>query len=153
MNGQGFLRLRIAGEAFGGELHAVREIIPLGPVTHVPFTDPAVLGVINLRGNIVPVIDGALRLGRKRSPHERRGSVVIVEVGSEHEAAEIGLVVDAVEAVGDLSSEEVFARPEFGVEVPADFLLGVGRHGDALLPLLDLRAMLSLESLSQLVVT
>ncbi len=151
MNGRGFVRLRIAGEVFGAELQTVREIIPLGSIRRVPFTQPAVLGVINLRGHIVPVIDGALRLGRARVIESARRSVLIVQPSEEADSEEVGLVVDAVESVGDIATEELFDAPEFGVHVPPEFLLGVGRDGGGVLPLLDLRAMLAVDSLARLV--
>ena len=146
----GFVKLRIAGEAYGGRLDSVREILPLQAITRVPFAAPAVLGVINLRGSIVPVIDAALRLGRT-APQAARRSVIIIEVEDELETSEIGLVVDAVESVGDLSTDEIFEKPEFGLAVASEFVLGMGRHGGELLPLLDLPAMLSIESLTALV--
>ena len=151
MSAEGFLKLRIDGQAFGGKLDAVREILPFSAVARVPFAAPEVLGVINLRGNVVPVIDGALRLGRTGAPQVGRRSIVIVEIEDELETAEIGLVVDAVESVGDLATEDVFQTPEFGLRIAPEFLLGFGRHGDELLPLLDLRRMLAIDSLARLV--
>lgn len=151
MNARGFLKLRIAGEAFGAELDVVREIISLGRLTAVPFTDPCVLGVINLRGNIVPVLDAALSLGRPETTNQPRRSILIVETQDQGESAEVGLAVDSVETVGDLTGEEVWDVPEFGVSIPKQFLLGIGRHGEDLLPLLDLRAILAPDRLARLV--
>lgn len=151
MTSNSFLKLRIAGEAFGGRLDMIREILPLQGIARVPFTAPAVLGVINLRGNVVPVIDGALRLGKNRAGVPERRSVVIVEVEDDLEKSEVGLVVDAVESVGTLDAGNVYETPEFGLGIPPEFVLGMGRHGDELLPLLDLKAMLAIESLAKLV--
>ena len=138
-----YLGFRLGGEECGIGILRVREILEYPAVTRVPATPPWVRGVINLRGGVVPVIDLAAKFGLPESPVTRRTCVVIVEVDLEGERSVMGVVADSVSQVLELEASDVVASPAFGTSVKVDYLLGLGRHGDRFVLLLDTDKVLS----------
>lgn len=92
------------------DVRAVREILDLQPMSQLPNAPPELLGLIDLRGQSIPVVDLALRLGVPRSMDEAGGRILVVE-GNAGEPP-LGLLVDRVESVLEIESDAVEARPE-----------------------------------------
>lgn len=111
-------RVRQAGYALPIDL--VREIIEYDEVTRVPMMPDYIHGVINLRGNVVPVLDLAARFGLSRTEPDKRTCIVITELTLEDASQRLGLVVDAVDAVHDIDTRQVLPPPPFGARIRAD---------------------------------
>src|SRR3954470_11239892 len=109
-----------------------------------------VRGGINLRGRVVPVIDLAVRFGREESIPNRRTCVVIVEVGSEEERQDLGVMVDAVNQVVDLPARDIEPAPGFGTMVRAEFIAGMGKLNGDFVIILDVGRVLSADDLAAL---
>ena len=138
-----YLTFNLAGEEYAVGILKVKEIIEYGTLTRVPQTPPAVRGVINLRGNVVPVIDLAIKFGMPRSPLTNRTCIVIVEVELDGEQSVIGVIADSVSQVIDLPSNDVLAPPAFGTRIKVDFLIGMGKSGNKFVLILDIEKVLS----------
>lgn len=138
-----YLCFRLAGEECAVGILRIREIIEYETVTKVPAMPPWVRGVMNLRGGVVPVIDLTVKFGLPESPVTRRTCIVIVEVALDGEPAVMGIVVDAVSRVLELSPADVVPPPPFGTSVRVDYLLGLGTLGDRFVLLLDIDRVLS----------
>ena len=138
-----YLTFTLAQELFGVDIHAVREIIEYGRLTSVPMMPPSILGVINLRGAVVPVIDLGLRFGGKATVIGPRTCIVILEIASRDGLRVIGMVVDAVNEVLELGSGQIEPPPSFGNRIRADFIRGMGKLDDRLVVLLDVGRVLS----------
>jgi purine-binding chemotaxis protein CheW len=138
-----YLTFRIGGEEYGARILRIREIIRFEPLTKVPSTPPWVLGVLNLRGSVVPVVDLAAKLGLPASSIGRRTCVVVVEVDLGGESTLMGVVADAVSQVLDLGPGDIERPPSFGTRVRADYLEGMGRVGKGFVLLLDTDRVLS----------
>lgn len=138
-----YLTFTLAQELFGVDIHAVREIIEYGRLTSVPMMPPSILGVINLRGAVVPVIDLGLRFGGKATVIGPRTCIVILEITSRDGLRVIGMVVDAVNEVLELGSGQIEPPPSFGNRIRADFIRGMGKLDDRLVVLLDVGRVLS----------
>jgi purine-binding chemotaxis protein CheW len=95
------------GDEYALPLLRVREIVEYRSVTGLPATPPYVLGVIDLRGMVVPVIDMAAKLGLGPSPISSRSCIVLVETELGPSGALVGVLVDAVRGVIELSAEEI----------------------------------------------
>ncbi|MFP2928699.1 chemotaxis protein CheW [Pyxidicoccus sp. 3LG] len=145
-----YLSFVIAGEEYAVGILRVREIIEYCPVTRVPGMPPAVQGVINLRGSVVPVVDLAVKFGLPPRPVSRWSCFVIVEVSLDGQQTAIGLLTDSVNEVLELGLDDIEAPPSFGTRVRLDFLLGMGRHDDKFIMLLDLDRVLSVSELLSL---
>lgn len=135
------LTSRLGGEEYGIDILAVQEIRRYEVATRIANAPAHVLGVMNLRGVIVPIIDLRRLLGL---PAENDTHTVTVVVNLAHRT--VGLVVDAVSDVVALTAEQIQPRPALGTQVDADFITGLAQlgSGDAqrLLQLLDLQALL-----------
>lgn len=120
-----FLSFVLAGEVYAIGILRVKEIIEYDSLTRVPAMPPAVRGVINLRGRVVPVLDLAARFGITESPITPRTCIVMVEIGSDDGAAIIGIITDAVCEVLDLAPSQIQPPPSFGTSIGAEFLDGL----------------------------
>ena len=103
----------------------MKEIIEFDNFTRVPGMPPAVRGVINLRGRVVPVIDLALRFGLPESVITARSCIVMVEIGTGEGAIVMGIITDAVSEVLDLTNDQIQPPPSFGTSVGAEYLDGM----------------------------
>ncbi len=138
-----FLTFYLAGEEYGIGILRVKEILEYDTVTPVPRTPPAIRGVINLRGNVVPVVDLAAKFGLPPSPLAKRTCIVIVEVSLAGRETVMGLLVDAVSQVMDLLPGDIEPPPAFGTAVTVDYLAGMGKVGKRFVLLLDVDQVLA----------
>jgi purine-binding chemotaxis protein CheW len=141
------LTFRVGEETYAISLLRVREIVEYQTVTRVPTAPPWIRGVTNLRGSVVPVLDLAAKLGLAASPVARRTCIVLVELALNHEEIVLGLVVDAVDQVIDLTPEDVAPPPAFGTPVHTDYLLGMAKLEGRLALLLDIDQVLTADEL------
>lgn len=148
-----FLTFLLGGEMFAIGILNIKEIIEYGNLTTVPMMPEFVRGVINLRGRVVPVIDLSVRFGRKVAGITKRTCNVILEVESGDERLDIGVVVDAVSEVLEISSSEIEPPPSFGAKVRADFIYGMGKVAGKFVIILDLAKVLSVDELVMLSTT
>jgi len=132
---------RLEGEEFGVPIRDVREIIRMQEVTRVPHAPDFVEGVINLRGQVIPVVALRKRLGMPPKENDRNTRIVIVELDGEL----VGFVVDAVTEVLRLPKDQTEPPPEMVVGVEQEYITAVGKLDDRFLILLDLHRILSRE--------
>lgn len=149
-NVQQYLTFMIGGEEYAVSLLKVKEIIEYDTVTEIPKTPDWVRGVINLRGNVVPVIDLAVKFRQPASVAGKLTCIVITEVQCEGEATVMGVMADAVRQVIDLKPQDIEAPPTFGTRIKVDYLLGMARSGKKFCLLLDTEKVLSTEELLEL---
>ena len=147
------LCLAVAGETYAVPIDAVREILEMGRLTPLPLTPDFITGVMNLRGAVVPVIDLQARFFNRISTIGRRSAIVIVEVGRGDQDGPlvVGALVDGVSEVLEIANEDIDAPPALGTRIPRDFLAGVAKVREVLIPVLELERLLSRESLSRLI--
>ena len=143
-----FLTFELAGEIYAINILFIREIIEYGNLTQVPMVPVSIAGVINLRGSVVPVIDLSSRFGRSETVITKRTSIVIIEINSDNEVFEIGIMVDIVNEVLEISSDEIEDAPSFGASIRTDFIAGMAKIEGRFLIILDVERVLSLEELS-----
>jgi purine-binding chemotaxis protein CheW len=142
-----YLTFHLAGEEYAVGILKVKEIIEYGTLTVVPQTPRSVRGVINLRGNVVPVVDLAIKFGMEPSPITNRTCIVIVEVALHGEQAVMGMIADSVSQVIDLPRSELLSPPAFGTRIKADFLHGMAKAGNKFLLILDIDKVLAADEL------
>lgn len=147
---QQYLTFQIGGEEYAISLLQVKEIIEYDVVTEIPKTPEWVRGVINLRGNVVPVIDLAVKLRLPASVAGKLTCIVITEVECEGEPTVMGIMADAVRHVIDLKPQDIEVPPSFGTRIKVDYLLGMARSGKKFCLLLDTEKVLSTQELLEL---
>jgi purine-binding chemotaxis protein CheW len=143
-----FLAFELGGDCYALAIQRVREIVEYTPPTRVPGTPPFVRGVMNLRGSVVPVIDLARKLGLDSPPVTRRTCSVILEIDNEGERLVMGLVVDSVSDVLELTAAEIAPPPPFGTRVKLDYLRGLTKRGGGFTLVIDIDRVLSAEELA-----
>jgi len=145
-----YLTFLLGGEMYAiGILH-IKEIIEYGQLTEVPMMPNFLRGVINLRGRVVPVIDLRSRFGKESTEVTKRTCIVIIDVESNGERQNIGIMVDAVSAVIEIVSSQIEAAPTFGAKIRSDFIEGMGKIDGRFVIILDLTKVLSLDEMVQL---
>jgi purine-binding chemotaxis protein CheW len=142
-----YLTFNLGGETFAIGILSIKEIIGWQNLTEVPMMPACVRGVINLRGTVVPVLDLQSRFGSETSPVTKRTCVVIVEVDNEGEHHTVGVVVDAVNEVLDISASDIEPAPSFGSRIRTDFIEGMGKVKDKFVILLNVNHVLSLSDI------
>ena len=144
------LSFRVRQARYALPIDLVREIIEYGQITSVPMMPACIHGVINLRGNVVPVLDLAARFGMERTLPSKRTCIVIIELELNESLQRIGLVVDAVDAVLDIQAADVEPAPAFGAGIRTEFIAGMARDERGFTIILDVRKVLSLDDILQI---
>ena len=137
---------KLAQELYGVNVMQIREVLRYTEITPVPGAPFYVLGIINLRGNVVTVIDTRLRFGLSETETNDQTRIVIIET----ENQVVGILVDAVAEVVYLRQSEIETTPNVGNEETAKFIQGVCHKNEELLILVDLEKMMSDEEWAEL---
>jgi len=122
-----YLSFQLAGEEFAFGILRVKEILEYDTLTRVPNAPPAVRGVINLRGAVVPVLDLAHLFGLPATAVTKRSCVIIVEVRVDEQELVMGILADAVNQVIELAPDTIEPAPAFGSRVRVEYLVGMGK--------------------------
>jgi purine-binding chemotaxis protein CheW len=128
----------------------VREIMGLQEITAVPQTPAHIKGVINLRGKVVPVIDLRLKFGVLTAEYTQRTCIIVTQVQGEAGLVLMGVIVDGVSEVLNLTASEIEDTPDFGEEVAGQYLLGMAKVKGKVKILLDIDKVLSTQDLHNL---
>lgn len=142
-----YLGFHVATDEYALPILRVREILRYEPPTRVPGVPAFIVGVMNVRGAVLPVIDLAQKLGLPARPVTRWSCVLGVEVTIHGEPLKLGLLVDQVSQVIELRPDEIEPTPSFGLPVRLEFLQGMGRLERRFVLLLELDKVLSAEEL------
>lgn len=129
---------RMGSEEFGVPIQRVQEIIKVPEITHLPNTADYIEGVINLRGDVLPVINLRTRFGLPNQEHNAETRIIVVELP----VGRVGLVVDAVTEVLRIPQDAIEPAPKV-TGLRTELLAGVGKLDDRLLVLLELDQLLS----------
>jgi purine-binding chemotaxis protein CheW len=143
-----YLTFILAGESYAIPVLKVREIIRLTSITPLPQMPEFIRGVLNLRGKIIPVIDLRRRLGLPESADTQSNCIIVVQVPTASTGTvPIGLVVDAVEEVTQLTAGDLEQTPNFGSRIATDCLLAMAKIKGTVKSLLDIDRVFGNESI------
>lgn len=138
-----FLSFRIGEEDYAVEILKVQEIIGMMEVTRVPRMPDYFRGVINLRGKIIPVIDIRRKFGMPAQEDTKRTCVIVARVIRGDVVITMGIIVDEVSEVLNISSDQIEPTPSFGTGVDTEFIRGMGKVGQRVLIILDIDKVLA----------
>src|SRR5512136_1454219 len=144
-----YLTFKLRDEVFALDIGKVREVLDFTSVTKVPQTPDFMRGVINLRGNVVPVVDLRLKFGMQMTEKSVNTCVIIAEVQLDGESVQLGAMADSVQEVLDLEAEQIEPPPRLGTKLNTDFIRGMGKHNDQFIIILDIDKVFSAEELSE----
>jgi purine-binding chemotaxis protein CheW len=132
-----YLTFTLDDEVFAINISRVREVLDYLTITKVPGMPDFLRGVINLRGNVVPVIDLRYKLGMGAIQQSVDTCIVIVEIMIGDEITYIGALADSVKEVIVLEPEQISPPPKLGINIDNQFIKGMGRQDDKFLMILD----------------
>ena len=141
-----FLTFFLEDEEYGIEILKVQEIIGMMSVTPVPRTPSFVRGVINLRGQVIPIIDLRLKFGMPAIAQTEETCIIVVQA----QGVEMGIIVDKVSEVLDIATEEIDPVPSFGATVDTAYILGIGKAAGNVKLLLHIDKVLSTDEVVDL---
>jgi len=151
INAKKFLTFTLQDEIYGIGILKVREIIGYMDVTPVPQTPVFVKGVVNLRGQVIPVINLRQKFGMEETEVTEETCIIVVEVqfstNEDQEKVQMGIIVDTVEEVQDIAEENIDPAPNFGGEIDTQYIEGMGKEDDRVFILLDIDRVLTEEEL------
>ncbi len=137
-----YLTFALGKEEYGLEILKVREIIGVMQITAIPRTPPHVKGVINLRGQVISVVDLRSKFGMESAERTDESCIIVVETRNCRTKVNTGLIVDHVSEVLNIAGDKIEPPPGFGASVDTDFILGMGKIGDSVKILLDIDEVL-----------
>ena len=137
-----YVTFDLAGECMGVEVANVREILDRQPIIRLPNTSSDVEGVIDIRGESIPVVDMGSRLGLPRSPDSEETRIIVFEIGVDSDTRPIGVFADRVRDVM-LISENMIEKPTSIADMvhSPKLLRGIARHSELLILLLDVQSV------------
>ena len=146
-----YLTFRLKNESYGIVVLKIREIIRLQAITPVPQMPAFIKGVLNLRGKIIPVIDLRIKFGLQDITDADHNCIIVVKIElPNRQSTQIGLIVDAVEEVINISATEIEPAPDFGTALDTTFILGLAKIKGSVKALLDIDRVLTEDTLNSL---
>ena len=139
---QQVLTFELGNETYGVDILRVREIRGWTSITRIPQAPPHVLGVLNLRGSIVPVVDLRMRFALERAEYTKVTVIIVLSVHSQAGRREVGVVVDGVSDVADFRATDIKEAPDFGAQVETDYIRGLVPVGERMVVLLDIDSLI-----------
>jgi purine-binding chemotaxis protein CheW len=132
------LTFELGNETYGVEILRVREIRGWTSVTKIPHAPSHVLGVLNLRGSIVPVADLRVRFALEQAEYTKVTVIIVLSVHSAAGRREVGVVVDGVSDVLDFKADDIKPPPDLGTQFATDYIRGLVPSGERMVVLLDI---------------
>ena len=147
-HGGKYLTFALGPEEYGLEILKVREIFGYMDITAVPRTPSYVKGVINLRGQVISVIDLRGRFGMPPAERTEQTCIIVVEINFENRRISVGIIVDRVSEVLNIPGQQIEPPPGFGQNIDTSFILGIGKIGQSVKILLDIDRVLTQEDIA-----
>ena len=146
-----YLTFVLGQESYGVEVLKIREIIRMADITAIPQMPSYVKGVINLRGKIIPVVDLRVKFGLMKAETTDSTCIVVVQVHAAGGTETLmGLVVDAVEEVLNISLADIEETPDFGTQIETEYILGMAKIKGTVKTLLDIDRVVCVSALSDM---
>jgi purine-binding chemotaxis protein CheW len=143
-----YLTFILEDEIFSVDISKVREVLDFTRITKVPQTPDFMLGVINLRGSVVPVVDMRLKFGLDKAETTVNTCIIIVEIELDAETTVLGALVDSVQEVMELDPDQIEPPPRIGTRLNTKFIKGMGKRDDQFMIILDIDKVFSVEELA-----
>jgi len=137
---------KLGHEEFGVDILKVREIVPMQSIAHLPQTPDTVAGIINLRGNLIPVINLRMKFGLDQIDMDDKARIIVFSIADKL----IGMIVDRVERVFRMREDQFELPPDLGIGQIQDYVIGMGKSDQSLIILVDIEKILTDEEMLRL---
>lgn len=146
-----YLTFRLGEELFAINVFKAREVLDISHITRVPTAPGYLRGVVNVRGNAIPVVDLRSKFGLPPVPDTLHTRIIVMELHLDDQTVVVGGLADAVHEVLELEPHEINDPPSLGMRWRTDLILGLGRRDEHFIIILDIERVFSSEELSSLV--
>ena len=143
-----FLTFALSEDIFAIDVIMAKEVLDFANVTRVPQTPDFLLGVINLRGSVVPVIDMRLKFGMPAAEKTRDSCIIVVEIDIDGALVTVGAMADSVREVMDMTPDQIEPPPRIGTRLNTEFIKGMGNLGDKFVIILDINRIFTADELA-----
>lgn len=140
-----FLTFTLGPEYYGIDIMYVTEIVGIQPITAVPELPDYIMGIINLRGKIIPVLDARLKFGKALIEYNDRTCIIVIDV----QELTFGIIVDAVSEVSNIKDEDIVPPPNI-TTTGRKFIKSIGKSDNTVTLILDCEKLLSEDELNEL---
>ena len=145
-----YLTFSLGKENFALDVEHVEKILEYQPVTEVPKAPEYMLGVFNLRGEVIPLVDTRIKFGMERTKISASTCILVININSEGETIKLGAMVDTVKEVVKYNSNDLVALPTVGKQNKTEFLNGVLKLNDQFILLLNADKIFSVDEIIEL---
>jgi purine-binding chemotaxis protein CheW len=145
-----YLTFYIADEVFALEVLKIKEIIPYNDITPIPLMKDYIEGVMNIRGNVVPIIDLSKRVELDKNSATEKLSIIIISLDYGGDTLDdVGIIVTQVDKVFSKENSTLESSPTFGSKIKKDLIKNIAKVDDSFIPILDIEKILDLDDLSE----
>ena len=139
---QNYVTFQLGEEQFAIEVMKVQEILEMVKITPVPETSAEMKGIINLRGQVMPVVDARLKFGMPEKSYTSRTRIIVINLAQEVQGLFIGLIVDGVSSVIELPEESILPPLQFNDFKEAAYISGIAKIGQEFMMILEIGEVL-----------
>lgn len=143
-----YLTFKLGEEEFAAHVSKVLSIMEMTKITKVPKSPDYMQGVINLRGQVLPVVDTRIKFGMSPTEFTQNTCIVVMEVEVEKEYVQVGALVDSVQEVLELSDEDIQPPPSIGTNYKSEFIYGMAKVDEKFIMILDMDKVFSAKELA-----
>lgn len=142
-----YLTFRLGDELFAINVFKTREVLDMSTITKVPQAPDYMLGVVNVRGNAIPVVDLRLKFGLPKAESSINSRIIVIEIEMDDEIVTLGGLADSVHEVIELEPNEIEEPPTIGMRWRAELIMGMGRKDEQFIIILDIDKVFSTDEL------
>lgn len=143
MTGKRFLSLVLNAENYCIDILKVKEIMGMSAITHIPQAPEFLRGIIDLRGQIIPIIDLRLKFKMPFKEYSKRTSIIVVETIFQNETALMGIVVDTIQEVVGIPEDKIKKIAYLNAEIRSDFIQGIAETAEGIKIILDITLVMN----------
>ncbi len=142
-----YLTFKLGEEEFAAHVGKVLSIMEMTKITKVPKTPDYLEGVINLRGQVLPVVDTRIKFGMSPTEYTSNTCIVVMEVDVNEETVQVGTLVDSVQEVIEIEEDQIQPPPSIGNRFKSEFIYGMAKIDEKFIMLLDMDKVFSAEEI------
>ena len=145
-----YLTFRMGDETFATQVSKVREILELSSITKVPNAPTYMRGIVNLRGQVLPVVDTRIKFGLEPTEDTPKSRIIVLEIESQNKLVQIGALVDTARNVIEFGEESILPPPSIDDFKNAEFIEGVIESGGDFIMLIKVEKVFSKEEVNEI---
>ena len=145
-----YLTFKLGEEQYAAHVDKVLNILEMSKLTHVPKAPEYMKGVMNLRGAVLPVIDARIKFGMEPTEYTSNTCIVVLDVDMDGDSVHVGAIVDSVQAVIEIKTEQILPLPTLGSRYKAEYIIGMAKLDERFIIILNMDAVFSADEITKL---